>query len=161
MLKVNAISVSYLWLILWFGASLNAQTSQVSGRIQDSSKAALSGAKVTLTRTETGDHRQVASNQEGYYNFPLLLPGIYEIRVEKDGFETQTRTAIRVETGTASTVDLDLVVGSVAQSVTVDAAVPLLKTETAAVNNVVQNEAIVAMPLIDRRSAQADARGSP
>ena len=154
MLKINAISVSTLWLILLFGVSLNAQTSQVSGRIQDSSKGALSDAKVTLTRTETGDHREVTSNQEGYYNFPLLLPGIYEIRVEKDGFETQTRTAIKVETGTASTVDLNLVVGSVAQSVTVDAAVPLLKTETAAVNNVVQNEAIVAMPLIDRRSAQ-------
>jgi hypothetical protein len=153
-LKLNAISVSSLSLVLFAGAGLNAQTSQVSGRIQDSSKAALSAAKVTLTRTETGDHRQVTSNEEGYYNFPLLLPGIYEIRVEKEGFETETRTAIKVETGSVSTVDLDLVVGSVAQSVTVDAAVPLLKTDTAAVNNVVQNEAIIAMPLIDRRSAQ-------
>jgi outer membrane receptor protein involved in Fe transport len=154
MLKLNATSVSSLWLVLFAVSSLNAQTSQVSGRIQDSSKAALAAAKVTLTRTETGDHRQVISNEKGYYNFPLLLPGIYEIRVEKQGFETQTRTAIKVETGSVSTVDLDLVVGSVAQSVTVDAAVPLLKTDTAAVNNVVQNEAIIAMPLIDRRSAQ-------
>jgi len=153
-LKLNTLSVSFLSLALFTTASLNAQTAQVSGRIQDSSKAALSAAKVTLTRTETGDHRQVTSNEEGYYNFPLLLPGIYEVRVEKEGFETQTRTAIKVETGSVSTVDLDLVVGSVAQSVTVDAAVPLLKTDTAAVNNVVQNEAIVAMPLIDRRSAQ-------
>src|SRR5258708_5467300 len=134
--------------------SLHAQTSKVSGRIQDASKAAVSGANVTLTRTETGDHRQALSSQEGYYSFPLLLPGSYEVRVEKDGFQTDTRTGIKVETGSISTVDFDLLVGAVSQSVTVDASGPLLQTGSAAVASVVENQTIVDMPLIDRRSSQ-------
>ena len=123
----------YLSLPLVVVATLNAQTSKVSGRIQDASKAAVSGARVTLTRVETGDHRQASSSEEGYYNFPLLLPGTYEVKAEKDGFQTETRTGVKVETGSISTVDLDLSVGSVSQSVTVDSSGPLLQTETAAV----------------------------
>src|ERR1043166_407697 len=131
-----------------------AQSSEVSGRIRDASEAAVSGAHVTLIRSETGDRRQVLSSQDGYFQFPLLLPGTYEVTVEREGFQTATRTGIKVETGSVSRVDLDLAVGTVSQSVTVDAAVPLLQTDTAAVNEVVENQTITNMPLLDRRSAQ-------
>ena len=141
-------------LLVTIGLPLQAQTSQVSGRILDSSKAALSGAKVELTRTETGGRRSVVSNQEGYYTFPLLLPGNYEIKVERDGFQSVTRTRIKVETGNITTVDLELPVGAVEQSVTVEASVPLLETGTAAVSHIVENKTIVNMPLLDRRASQ-------
>jgi outer membrane receptor protein involved in Fe transport len=135
-------------------ASLAAQTSEVSGRIQDSSQAAISGAKVTLTRIETGDHRAALSTADGYYRFPLLLPGTYEVLVEKDSFQTQTRTGIKVETGSNTTVDVQLEVGAVSQSVTVSESSPLLQTGTSAVSQTIENQSIVDMPLLDRRSAQ-------
>jgi hypothetical protein len=135
-------------------AALQAQNAEVSGRILDPSNAGVSGAQLTLTRVETGAHRATRSSSEGYYAFPLLLPGNYEMRVEKDGFQVETRTGIRVETGNISTVDLQLRVGALSQSVTVDAGVPLLQTESAGIAAVVQNQTIVDMPLVDRRSAQ-------
>src|SRR5450432_2441733 len=145
---------SFLLLFGLLAEVLSGQTSQVSGRIQDASKAAVLSAKVTLTRTETGDRRQTLSSQEGYYSFPLLLPGNYEMNVEKMGFQTEARTGIKVETGTISTVDIELAVGTISQSVTVDASRPLLQTESAAVAQIVENQTIVDMPLIDRRSSQ-------
>jgi outer membrane receptor protein involved in Fe transport len=141
---LQAVAAVHLW----------AQSSEVSGRIVDSSQGAVSGAKVTLTRVETGDARIENSSAEGYYTFPLLLPGTYDLKVQKDGFETENRTGIKVETGVISTVDVALPVGTVSQSVDVEASVPLLQTETSSVSNVVENQTIVDMPLIDRRSAQ-------
>jgi len=80
--------LSVLLFILQVVAAVNlwAQSSEVSGRIVDASQAAVSGAKVTLTRVETGDTRIENSSAEGYYTFPLLLPGTYDLKVQKDGF---------------------------------------------------------------------------
>src|SRR6202161_2724810 len=154
MFSLRRLSVFLFILPAVATVSLWAQSSEVSGRIVDSSQAAVSGAKVTLTRIETGDTRTEASSAEGYYTFPLLLPGTYDLKVQRDGFETQSRTGIKVETGVISTVDVALPVGTVSQSVNVEASVPLVQTETSSVSNVVENQTIVDMPLIDRRSAQ-------
>src|ERR1700741_2470006 len=105
-----------LLLSLLAATTLSAQNSGVSGRVTDSSRAPASGAIVQRTRTETGDHRQSLSSQEGYYNFPLLLPGSYEVKIEREGFQTQARAAIKVKTGSVSTVDVELAVGEVSQS---------------------------------------------
>jgi hypothetical protein len=147
----NLIGLSFL-----IGAAipLAAQNSEVSGRILDASKAAIPGAQVTLTRTESGDKREAISSAEGYYTFPLLVPGAYELAVSKEGFQKEVRAGITVSTGEVSTVDMVLAVGSVTQTVDVSATVPLLQSESAAVNGVVENETITNMPLLDRRSAQ-------
>ena len=141
-------------LLFVSAGALFAQDSQVSGRILDPSQGRVGSATVLLTRTETGDRRLAASNNEGYYSFPLLVPGVYELAVQKDGFQSQTRKGIKVETGQISTVDVALAIGEVSQSVSVDEAVPLLQADSAAVSNVVENATIVDMPLIDRRSTQ-------
>ena len=52
---------------------VHAQTSEVSGQVRDTTHAAISGAKVTLTRVETGDRREGNSSDQGYYAFPLLV----------------------------------------------------------------------------------------
>ena len=131
-----------------------AQDSQVSGQIRDTTKAAVEAAKVTITRAETGDRREAISTEQGYYSFPLLLPGHYVLKVEKEGFQTQVQSGIVVETASVSTVDVLLSIGSVTQSVDVDATVDLLQTETGAISHVVENKTITNMPLLDRRSSQ-------
>jgi hypothetical protein len=141
-------------LLLVCAGALFAQDSQVSGRILDATQGGIGSASVVLTRTETADRRLAASNNEGYYSFPLLVPGVYELTVQKDGFQSQTRKGIKVETGQTSAVDVTLAVGEVSESVNVEATVPLLQADSAAVSNVVENSTIVDMPLIDRRSTQ-------
>jgi hypothetical protein len=131
-----------------------AQETQISGQVRDSGQAAIAGAKITLTRVETGDHREATSGGEGYYAFPLLLPGHYELKAEKEGFETQDQTDILVETGSTSVVNVILTVGSSTQTVYVEAKVPLLQKETSAVAQTVENASITNLPLVDRRAAQ-------
>src|SRR5215831_4679998 len=119
--------LGYLLMAFAGVLSLQAQTSQVSGQIHDPSQAAIAGARISLTRTETGDHREIVSTGEGYYSFPLLLPGHYDLQVEKEGFETEHEAGIIVETGATSTVDVTLKVGSSLQTIDVSASIPLLQ----------------------------------
>jgi hypothetical protein len=148
--RLTAISLAAI-----LGASsLMAQSSQVSGHVLDASKAALSDAKVTLLRTDTGDRRETLTSGEGYYSFPLLLPGSYQVKVEKENFASESRNNIAVQTGQISTVDFELAVGSVTESVNVEAQAPLLEAATSSVSNIVENKTIINMPLIDRRASQ-------
>jgi hypothetical protein len=140
--------------VLLGSCSAFAQTSQVSGQVLDTSKAVVPNAQLTLTRVESGDTRQQHSTNEGYYSFPLLLPGHYDLKVKKDGYETQDQKGIIVETGVVSTVNVTLAVGAITQTVSADATVPLLQSQSSAVEDVVENQTITNMPLIDRRSSQ-------
>ncbi|MDQ1468783.1 MAG: hypothetical protein QOJ99_263, partial [Bryobacterales bacterium] len=156
-LSVSKLARNPLRLLLLttaFGAPLFAQTSEISGRILDSSKGALAGAKITLTRSETGLRRTTLSSEDGYYHLSLLTAGSYDIKAEREGFQSRTRTGVVVETGVNSVVDLQLEVGTVSESVTVTESKPLLETGTSAISHVVENKTIAAMPLLDRRSAQ-------
>jgi outer membrane receptor protein involved in Fe transport len=153
-MKILGRGLLFIWMAAAAATTLQAQDSQVSGQIRDASQAAVAGAKVTLTRTETGDHREVTSGNEGYYSFPLLVPGHYDLKVEKAGFEGEAQNGIVVLTGSVSTVDVALKVGSETQVVSVEASVPLLQTETSAVAKVVENESITNLPVLDRRSSQ-------
>jgi outer membrane receptor protein involved in Fe transport len=152
-MRISRNIAALIWVVAG-AASLHAQNGQISGQVRDSTKAAIAGAKATLTRTETGDRREAVSTNEGYYSFPLLLPGHYDLKVEKQGFQAQTATGIVVETASVSTVDVTLAPGSVTESVDVNASAELLQTETSAVSHVVENQTIADMPLLDRRSAQ-------
>src|SRR5215471_11695843 len=146
--------IMVFFAVVGIATSLQAQSSQVSGQILDPSQAAIPGAEVTLIQTETGARREITSSSEGYYSFPLLLPGHYELRVQKEGFAAQKKTGIVVETASITTVDVTLGLGSETQTVNVDASVPLLETESSAVSHVIENQTITNMPLLDRRSAQ-------
>jgi hypothetical protein len=141
------------FIVTTFGV-LYAQDSQITGRILDPAQAPVSVAQATLIRTDTGDRRETISTPEGYYTFPLLLPGVYQLVVKKEGFQSQTRDGVRVETGQITSLDVTLTLGEISQSVNVEAEVPVLQTDSAAVAHVVTNATIVDMPLIDRRSAQ-------
>jgi hypothetical protein len=63
------------WFMGWLASAafLHAQETQITGQVRDSSQVAIAGAKVTLTRVETGDHHEVMSAEAGYHCFPLLL----------------------------------------------------------------------------------------
>lgn len=152
-LQVRVTAIMLVAVVVGTGFA-RAQSSQLSGQIIDSSKAAVSGAKLAITEVETGEERQTISSSEGYYSFPLLAPGHYELVVQKEGFETQRQTGITIVTGNITTVNVTLQLGQLTQTVSVQASIPLLQTETAAVEKAVENQTIVDMPLLDRRASQ-------
>jgi hypothetical protein len=73
---------------------LDAQTStgEIDVAVTDASEALVSGARVTVTGADTGVvARTVSTNAAGLAAIPLLNPGTYNVRVEKDGFKTLLR----------------------------------------------------------------------
>lgn len=131
-----------------------AQSSQISGQVIDAQAAALTGVNLTLSRVETGEKRQAVSGGAGYFSFPLLAPGHYDLVAERDGFQSQRQAGIVVVTGNITAVNFTLQVGQVTQAISVEASVPLLQFESSAVGKAVENQTIVDMPLLDRRASQ-------
>jgi hypothetical protein len=137
------------------GASrANAQSSQISGQVVDQQSAELSGARLTIIRVDTGEQRQAISSSQGYYSFPLVPPGHYDLVAERDGFQAERQTGIVVVTGNITTVNVTLKVGDVTQTVSVQASGPLLQFESSAVGKAIENQTIVDMPLLDRKASQ-------
>lgn len=61
-------------------------TATLSGIVADETGAVVSGAVVTVTNIGTRSRRQSTTSSEGYYAIPLLQPGSYMLRVEREGF---------------------------------------------------------------------------
>ena len=76
----------------------------VVGNVQDPSGAVVAGATVTVTSKETGQVREAVTSEAGDYSIPNLLPGIYDVKVTRQGFTTFTKTNVNI---TANNVTRD------------------------------------------------------
>jgi hypothetical protein len=139
-----------LLLALLGAASARAQTPMgtLSGMVIDGSGAALPNARVDLVNAENGQMRTTTSADTGTYSVPALPPGAYRIVAEAAGFRRLERLAT-VEVGSTTTVDLQLALGDVSDTVTVRADVPLLRNHPQ-VGGVVGREQIETLPLNGR-----------
>ena len=122
----------------------------VVGTITDQSSGALQGATVTLTNAGTGERRQTQSGTAGEYQFLNLVPGTYRIEVEQKGFKKATRENVEVNVSGAVRADISMQLGEVTQSVEVQAAAPLLQTESASLSQVVNTRAVEELPVNGR-----------
>jgi hypothetical protein len=141
-------SVAFVAVLVFVAELAYAQQAAITGRITDSSSAALPGATVTLTNVETGIRTTSTSNQEGHYSIPLLPPGRYTLSVELSSFRTATRTGIALDVQQVAKVDVTLELGGVAE--TVDVAAPLADSQTSSLGQIIDNKRIVEMPLNGR-----------
>jgi carboxypeptidase family protein len=122
----------------------------ISGLVTDSSGAAVVGANVTATNPQTNLTRTTASNNSGNYSFPSLPPGLYDIKAEKQGFQSAVRTAVQLQVQQAARIDFQLNVGSVTETVEVTGGAPLLNTENATIGTVIEQKRIEDLPLNGR-----------
>jgi len=145
---------STLFVFVALPAALLAQSagesSELNGIITDPSDAVVAGAAVTLRNPATGLERRVTSNNKGEYRFLVVPPGLYDIRVEKSGFRTETATGIRLSIGQVGTLDFRLQLGGQQETVEVSAETALLESERTQQANIVQQEFVRNLP-IDRR----------
>ena len=125
-------------------------TAQLDGRVTDESAAVLPGATVTVTQTDTGFTRTVVTDGDGAYILPNLPTGPYRLEVSLAGFRSYTRTGIVLQVGASPTINVVLPLGALEESVTVEAASPLVDVRSAGISEVVENERIVELPLQGR-----------
>ncbi len=125
-------------------------TANISGTVTDASGAAVASAVVTLTNTTTSAKRETKTNNTGQYVFELMPVGEYSIEVTAPGFKKFVRNGIVLNIDQAARIDAPLVVGAVTEQVTVEAGVPLVNTENAAIGRVTENKEIIDLPILDR-----------
>jgi hypothetical protein len=110
-------------LLTLAAAPLLAQETTVrgamSGVVLDSSGAVIPDAKITLTGP-TGQ-RTAQTDSAGRFTFDVLIPGLYGLKAEKQGFKSATVTEAQVFTGRTSSVRFSLVPGAVSETVEVTA----------------------------------------
>jgi hypothetical protein len=138
-------------LLLTAGAAWAQGTAQLSGTVRDESGGVLPGVTVTATQTDTGLARTAVTDETGAYLLTNLPIGPYRLEVALQGFRSYVQTGIVLQVGGTPTVNAVLGVGALEESVTVEAAAPLVDVRSAGISTVVDNEQILELPLQGRQ----------
>lgn len=136
-------------------ASLLAQTpdsATIRGTVTDSMRAAVSGATVTATNAQTGYHRTAQSDATGHFAIPLVpIAGAYRIEVAKAGFATATLSNVRLASGTAAELAIQLDPASEQTQLTVTGVVGEVRADEPQFGDRLGEETVQEIPLPNRR----------
>ena len=132
------------------GASAQQGTSEIRGRVLDSQGAVLPGVTVIVRNQDTGMYRETVSNEDGTYFVSGIVPGVYEISAEIQGFKKYTRPDVGLEVGKTTSIDVQLEVGSLQETVTVSAESPIVDITSKQVGGRVTARELVELPSINR-----------
>ena len=94
------------------GVMCAAPVGSIKGYVRDSSSGVVRGAVVAVSNELTNVSRKTISDENGFYQFPALAPGMYSVTAESSGFRKQTVRAVSVLVDQIVSVDLKLVVGA-------------------------------------------------
>lgn len=122
----------------------------IKGTITDPSGAAVAGATVTLTNTQTNFTLTATSDADGIYQFNALPPAPYRLTIEKTGFKTKVLENVQIIPEQPNTLNVQLELGAVQQSVTVSGTTHTLDTETADISGTISSNDIQNMPSFGR-----------
>jgi hypothetical protein len=149
----TALTAAFL-LLLVTGSAYAQATAQISGRVVDESGAVLPGVAVTVTQTDTRFTREVVTQTDGAFVITNLPTGPYLLQAGLSGFRTFQQRGIVLQVGSNPVIPVILQLGSVEQTVTVEAAAPLIETRTPSIGAVVDSKAVEALPLEGRNPVQ-------
>ena len=105
---------------------VSATTGAINGKVTDESGAVLPGVTVTIASPSMQGTRADVTSESGDYRFPAVPPGDYRITYELTGFGTVVREGIRVGLGFTATVNADMKVASLQETVTVTGESPVV-----------------------------------
>ncbi len=146
---VRFLSIAYL---LTMGGLAAGQTGNgvIAGSIKDPSGASLASASVRVTNEQSGVKSTTSTNNVGIYRVSSLGPGVYQLEVEAPGFEPAVRKELPLTVGQVLALDLILNLQGNTESVNVDAAAPLVESQTSDVGQVVGPRMVAGLPMPNR-----------
>ncbi|MGH9722390.1 MAG: carboxypeptidase regulatory-like domain-containing protein [Bryobacteraceae bacterium] len=135
-------------LALFAAASASAQEtrSTIFGRVLDQQNAAVAGAGIVVTNVDTNVTTRLRSNDTGYYEANLLLPGNYQVTAELQGFKKTMRSGIALSISSRAEIDMLLTVGETAETISVTAEAPLLEASSVSAGRVMENRSVIDLP---------------
>ena len=127
----------------------------LTGNVTDASEAAVPGANVSITNKQTGATRSSETNDAGAYNIPTLQPGLYTVKITKDGFRTVVQDNVEILVNSTARVDLKLQLGQVAETISVEANAAALQTDRAEVKAEITSKTLTELPVTNGRNYQS------
>jgi len=131
-------------------AQSNASDAAMDGYIQDASGARISAAQIAARNISTNVELTTTTNNEGYYRFPLLKVGEYDLRVSATGFSEFKQSGIRLSVGKQARIDVSLKVGALTDSVTVTADAAIVDQGKIAQQEVLGEKELRSLPITSR-----------
>ena len=125
----------------------NANTGEIKGSVMDPSGAVVPDVAVSIKNVQTGVATPTTTNQSGLYDVPFLAPGSYSVKFSKQGFRDFVRDGIVLQIQTLEII-ATLQLGVSTQEVVVNAAGPLVETETSDQHVDLSTQAVNAAPIV-------------
>jgi hypothetical protein len=125
-------------------------TGRISGVARDTSGAVIPGVAVTAVNTQTGIQSRTVTNGSGFYAFPALPVGTYDVSFQRSGFRVYRVTGLVINVNSVLRVDATLQVGAVKQQVTVSSTTLHVDTARTELGEVITGSHMIAMPLNGR-----------
>jgi hypothetical protein len=137
--------------VFFFLPSTRAQTASFTGTVKDSSGGAAPQAQITVQNKTTNALRNAFTNESGTYRITSLIPGIYDVVIEKPGFKTVEYFRVELTIDQVQNLDATLVPSAVTERVTVTGeSVAPVDLNDAQIGNVVTTQQITSLPLVLR-----------
>jgi outer membrane receptor protein involved in Fe transport len=127
-------------------AQVSSTTGAINGKVTDESGAVLPGVTVTIASPSMQGTRTDVTNESGDYRFPAVPPGDYRITYELAGFGTVVREGVRVGLGFTATVNTDMKVASLQETVTVSGESPVVDVTATTTSTNFGAEKLAALP---------------
>lgn len=153
--RMTKMTIAFAMTVLLSAINLClAQTSSgaINGTITDSSGAAIPGANIEVTNTETGEKRKISATDIGSYSISNLAVGIYDVTATGTGFSPNTIKAVKVSVAFNTTVDLTLNVAGASEvvEVTTGDTQTQINTTDQQLSTLIDNRKLLDLPLLSR-----------
>jgi len=153
--KLGWVCASVLLLGLIPPLLAQSSTGEIDVTVIDESDAIISGARISITGSDTGALvRTMRTNATGLAAVPLLNPGTYDVKIEKEGFRTLIQQGVVLRVTETVALRLKMRLGTTSQSVTVSGEAQLVDTTTNTLGQVVTNQTMTDLPLNGRNYLQ-------
>jgi hypothetical protein len=149
--NVITMGAAFVIMMLAVPGVLRAQNATITGTVTDASHGPAAGVNVTARNTATNVARSAQSSETGAYRIVELVPGNYEVVIEKNGFRTLKFSNVVLTVSQSFTLDASLEVSSVTATVEVNAeSLASIDLDSAQISNVVESRRITDLPLLVR-----------
>src|SRR3989442_10673493 len=138
---IVAVAVAPAW---------SSVTGSISGTVKDSSGAVIPNAAVTALNTGTGISQSVEADAVGFYVFPALSVGVYDITIRHAGFKEYRQTGLALDATVALRINATLEIGARAQEVTVQSATVHVDTTSTQMGEIIGGVKMTTLPLNGR-----------
>src|SRR5499426_1781580 len=154
MLK-QIVKVLFLFIALGLGASpalgqARSSSADLTGTVSDPSKTPIRGASVTATNLAIGLARSAMTDASGAYRIPLLPPGVYEVKIELNGFSTQIKKDVMLTVGQTLALNFEMALGGPKEAVVIETDEPVTEPERAHQSSTITQRPINELPINGR-----------